>query len=247
MKINFYSWKLLWVVCAVIFLQGCDSDDDQNGGAYQSGVFVANEGGFGSGNATVTFYDPTSKIVAQNIFKNAGGLFAGDVLQSITLDGDNAYLVLNGSNAIEVVNNNTFKTVKTFTAPALDKPRYVEVIDDEAYISVWGPYDENYSLIDSYILVVDAKTYAVIDTIDTDEGVENMLYDGDHLFASNYNFGSSNSLAVIDPTDHSLVDQLTLAEGPAGMTLDVNNKLWVITTGTYEGHDGKLFRINPRW
>ncbi len=29
------------------------------------------------------------------------------------------------------------------------------------------------------------------------------------------------------------------------MVLDVNNKLWVISTGTYAGNDGKLFRVDP--
>jgi DNA-binding beta-propeller fold protein YncE len=110
---------------------------------------------------------------------------------------------------------------------------------------VWGAYDANFSLIDSYILVVDATTLSVVDKIDTDEGVENLLYNGSRLFASNYNFGSSNTLAVIDPSNNELIDQIELADGPAGMVLDANNKLWVITEGTYAGNDGKLFRINP--
>jgi YVTN family beta-propeller protein len=237
--------KFLLLVCAVVFLQNCDSDDDLVKGEYQSGVLVMNEGGFGSNNATVTHFNPSSHSLAQNIFKNAGGQFAGDVLESMAMDGDKGYLVLNGSNAIEIINHNTFQSITTFTDSDLDKPRYVQVINGKAYISVWGPYDANYSLVDSYILVVDTESLSVVDKIDTDEGVENLLYYGNRLFASNYNYGASSTLAVIDPTNNTVIDQVDLAEGPAGMVLDSKNKLWVITEVTFDGNDGKLFRINP--
>ncbi len=59
--------------------------------------------------------------------------------------------MLNGDSKIEITDEETFKLENTLTAPAIDKPRYVEVIGNKAFISVWGPYDETYSLIDSYV------------------------------------------------------------------------------------------------
>lgn len=241
MKIQFTF--LMLAMTAIVFLPGCESDDESPQ-EYKSGVLVVNEGGFGAGTGTVVHYDPSSGATHDNIFKNAQG-FAGDVLQSITLTGDRAYLVLNGDNKIEIADPVTFSSEETFTAPALVMPRYVEIIDDKAFISVWGEYDDNYSLVDSYVLVVDPETLAVLDTIDTDEGVENMAYNGGYLFASNNNFGYSSTLAVIDPEDNSLVDQIDLSSGPAGMVFDKNGKLWVVTEGTYQGNDGMLFRVNP--
>jgi hypothetical protein len=241
MKTNFY-WAVL-LLASVLFVQSCDSDDDDDVQEYDEGLLIVNEGGFGAGNGTVTYVDARGKVT-QNIFKKAEG-FAGDVLQSLTVTDDHAYLVLNGDNKIEIADEETFSPENTLTAPAIDKPRYVEVINGKAFISVWGPYDENYTLIDSYVLVVNAETLNPIDTIDTEEGVEHLLYDGNYLFASNYNFGASKTLAVINPADHELVDQIELDWGPADMVLDKNGKLWVITTGTSEGNDGKLFRINP--
>jgi hypothetical protein len=237
--------KFLLCVSVAVMLLACDSDNDPVKGEYQSGVLIANEGGFTANNGSVTYFNPSTKLTSQNIFKNSAGLFAGGVLQSISIDGDRGYLVLNASNTIEIVNHNTFESVATFTAVELDKPRYVQVIDDKAYISVWGAYDANYSLVDSYVLVVDTKTLSVVDKIDTDEGVDNLLYNGSRLFASNNNFGNSSTVAVIDPSNDELIDQVELAAGPAGMVLDTNNKLWVITQGTYAGSDGKLFRLNP--
>jgi hypothetical protein len=251
MKMRLSLW--LMALCVVLVLQRC-SDDDQTtptptpepaepGPFEKAGVLVANEGGFGSGNATLSFYDGTS--LQGNIFKNAGGQFAGDVLQSVTIDGDKAYLVLNGSNAIEVANSGTFKGKATFTHKLLDKPRNISIINGKAYVSVWGPYAEDgFTLTDSYVLIADTSTWSLIDTLRTDEGTDDLLYGGKYLFASNNNFGGSSTLAVVDPAKNELVDQLELAPAPAGMVLDANKKLWVVTQGTYS-QDGKLFRINP--
>ncbi len=138
------------------------------------------------------------------------GTFPGDVLPNpITIDGDNGYLVLNGSNKIEIIDDNTFKSKSTFTDKLLDKPRYLQVINGKAYISVWGPYDANFSLTGSYVLVIDTKTLQVVTSIATDPGVENLLYNSKYLFASNNNFGGSNTVSVIDPATANTLGEKT--------------------------------------
>ncbi|GHM99417.1 hypothetical protein WSM22_09070 [Cytophagales bacterium WSM2-2] len=235
--------SVLALAFTVLFLAGCQQKDVIKG-KYQSGVLVANEGGFGSANGDVTYYNSNGTI-QQAIFNAVNGTFAGDVLQSITIDGDAGYLVLNGSNKIEVVDDNTFTRKSTITDTQLDKPRYLQVINGKAYVSVWGAYNSTFSLIDSYILVFDTKTLAFVKKIDTDEGTENLLYNGQYLFASNYNFGGSSTVNVINPSTNESIQKITLSPGPGGMVLDSNGKLWVITSGSYHGNDGKLYRINP--
>lgn len=230
----------------LLIFQRCDDDSHEPKGKYSGGAVIVNEGGFGSANGTVTYVDLAGGKAEQNIFRNAGGDFAGDVVQSITFKEDRGYLVVNGDNKIEIVDSNTFESLGTIEDPDLDKPRCVEVVGDKAYISVWGPYEDGgYSLVDSYVLVVDLKSNQVIKKIETDEGTENLLYGGKYLFASNYNFGASNSVAVIDPLNNTLVKHITLASGPSGSVLDANGKLWVLCTGDFGASNGSLFRINP--
>lgn len=237
--------KILVLLFFVIFTSSCDDEDSGPKGKYEDGAIVINEGGFGAANGTITHFNTVSGEVEQNIFRNAGGDFAGDVVQSITFEDDKGYVVVNGDNKIEIVNGNTFESLGTIENEAIDKPRYVEVINNKAYISVWGPYEDGgYSLVDSYVLVIDLSNNTVIKKIQTDEGTENLIQAGNYLFASNNNFGGSNSLAVIDPTNNTLVDQITLASGPAGLVTDVNGKLWVICAGDYGASNGQLFRIN---
>ncbi|MBS1489926.1 MAG: hypothetical protein JSS93_05330 [Bacteroidetes bacterium] len=242
MKINLKCGVFVWIIVTLV---SCNKSSDPVKGKYQTGVLVANQGKFGSANGDVTYYNPATSLAEQNIYKNVNGSFSGDVLQSVTLDGDAGYLVLNGSNKIEVVNSNTFSLTGTFTDPKLDKPQYLSVINGKAYVSVWGPYDNQYNLVKSYLVVLNTKTLQLVDTITTDLGVGNLLYNGKYLFASNNNFGSSNTLSVIDPSIDKRINQLRLSAGPAGMVLDANSKLWVIATGTYGGNNGALYRVNP--
>jgi DNA-binding beta-propeller fold protein YncE len=229
----------------LLFLQSCD-DEPKPKGKYESGAIIVNEGGFGSANGTLTYFDVATGSVEQNIFRNEGGAFAGDVVQSVTFSGEKGYVVINGDNKVEIVNGNTLERLETIESSDLDKPRYVEVIGDKAYISVWGPYEDGgYALIDSYVLVVDLTNNTVIKKIETDEGTENLLFGGTYLFASNHNFGGSNSVAVIDPTSNTLVKHIELTSGPAGSVLDANGKLWVICTGDFGASNGQLFRIHP--
>jgi hypothetical protein len=241
MKMNMRYFLFLVLVSA---LTACHDDEKAPKGKYELGVVVVNEGGFGASNGTLTHFNSTSGEAEQNIFKSTGSQFAGNVVQSLTIAGDKGYIVVNGDNKIQIVNAKTFEGISTITNSDIVAPRYVQVIDNKAYISVWGPYDDNYSLIDSYVLVYDLNTNATVKKIDTDEGVENLVYNGEKLFASNYNFGGSSTVAVINPSDNTLVKQIEVGPGPAGMVIDNNKKLWVITSGTYQGNDGKLSRIN---
>jgi hypothetical protein len=240
MKVNIRYYTCVFF--AILFMS-CEEDEGPKG-KYEDGVIVVNEGGFGDSNGTLTHYNPDTKEAQQNVFRSSGSDFAGDVVQSLNIENDKAYIVVNDDNKIEVANANTFEAISTITHSDIEKPRYVEVINQKAYISVWGPYDKFYSLIDSYVLVYDLKTNQVIKKIDTNEGVQNLTYDGKRLFALSYEYGGSSTLAVIDPNDDSLVEQIEIGPGSSAMVLDNNGKLWVIISGTDEGNDGTLIRIN---
>lgn len=240
MKVN-----ICYFLIALTFVSVSCQDDEKSVKEYNEGVFIVNEGTFLGGNGTITYYNEDSEETAQNIFINDEGDFAGDVAQSMIFHGDKAYIVINGDHKIEVADATTFKSIQTITDVEIDKPRYIEIIDNKAYISVWGAYNEFFSLIDSYVLVYDLESDEVIETIDTDEGTENLLYNGTRLFASNFDYGASNTVAAIDPTTNSLIDHVEVGAGPAGMTLDANGKLWVICVGAWDAENGQLFRINP--
>jgi YVTN family beta-propeller protein len=244
MKMKSFLW--LSALCALLVFQRCSDDDAPTASnPLNGGVLVANEGGFLKANATVTYYNPETDSIAQNIYRNAGGQYAGDVLQSITLTDDRAYLVLNGSNAVEIADAKTFARVGTFTNPELLMPRYMEVINGKGYVSFWGSYAAEGGLEGSAIQVVNLQTLQVEKTIDTNDGVETLLYNGRYLFVANNNLGIGNTVSAIDPATNAVVKDITVGDGPSGMVTDADGKLWVITTGGYGATSGDLYRIHP--
>jgi YVTN family beta-propeller protein len=248
------KFKLLSAFIITLTVMSCDKKNDAVKGEYQSGVFVANVGQFGHANGDITYYNPSSGVIGDNIYHNVNGSFAGDAVQSIAVDGDNGYIVASASNTVEIVNANTFKLSSTFTNPLLINPRYLAVINGKAYVSTWGSYDANYSLTKSYVLVFDTKSKLLVDTIGTDLGAENVLYNGKYLFVSKDNYSGSTTVSVIDPSSDKQIKKINLPSNPSGLVVDANSKLWVITNGTgsydvdynYIGNnDGALYRINP--
>lgn len=219
----------------------CSDDSGEPKGKYESGAFIVSEGGFGNSNATISHYNVTTGEVDQSILK-VQGAFAGDVAQSLSFSTDRGYIVLNGDNKIQVVDADTFEEINVIAGTDVISPRYALEINGKVYISVWGPYDDNFALIDSYVLVYDIETNAIIKKIDTDEGSENLFYNGTYLFVTNYNYGASNTMDIIDPETNTALDRLTLSPGPAGIVEDENGMIWVVSS---DWISGKLHRIDP--
>src|SRR6478736_7949612 len=142
MKMRYVS-----IVLVAVFAVGCNKDEKPKG-QYEHGVFIVNEGGFSS-NGSVTFFNQTTSEAEQNILKLNANNFAGTFAQSLVFKDEKGYLVLNGDNKIAIVDANTLESLGTVSDPAIVAPRYVEIINNKAYISVAGPYDSNFSLVDS--------------------------------------------------------------------------------------------------
>src|SRR5688572_249838 len=115
---------ILTAIAGSLLFVSCSDDDNKDvpSGAYDNGILILNQGGFGKGNASVSFLSEAMTI-ENNIFStvNSGDLL-GDTGQDMGLEGDLAYIVLNVSNKIQIVNRYTFAKVGTITT-GLTNPR----------------------------------------------------------------------------------------------------------------------------
>jgi Tfp pilus assembly protein PilP len=222
--------SLLFLTAGIMFMTSCEKDDVSapvEKGDYTNGIFVLNEGNFGSGNSSVTFVDQDLTSSTNNIYKNLnGGASLGDTAQDLAFYGDYAYIVLNVSNTIEVVDRNTFEAVATIDSE-LNNPRNIAFQEDLAYVTNWGdPSNPD----DDYVAVYQTEDFSFINSIAVAEGPEAIVSEAGKLYVAHmggYNF--NNKISVIDVSDNS-VEIVQVGDVPNSIEVE-NGYLWVLSGG----------------
>jgi YVTN family beta-propeller protein len=235
--------SLLFALSSMLILASCDKYDDPDpAGHWSNSVFIVNEGPFQNGTGTVMAYDRVTGEVSADLFEAANGRPLGNIVQSMYVYEDKAFIIVNNSNKIEVVNLDDFKSVATIENLIL--PRYFLVYDDEkAYVTCW----------DSTVKVIDMADYSIKSSIKVGAGPDEMLLVDDQLFVVNSGgFGVDNKVSVINTNTDLLTRNITVGDRPASIVKDANNTIWVLCSGKgWNGFpdpsdtEGHLIRFSP--
>ena len=207
------------------------------------GLFILNEGNFQYGNATLSYYDPLSGKVDNEVFFRANGMKLGDVAQSMTMYGGRGWIVVNNSHVIFAIDPVTFK--EKGRIENLTSPRYIMFLSDEkAYVT---------QLWDNRIFIVNPSDYSISGYIEVpgmemgNGSTEQMVRYGRYVFCNCWSY--QNRIIKIDTYTDEVVAQLEVGIQPASLALDRDDKLWTITDGGYEdspyGHEAPaLYKID---
>ena len=234
------------VVLCFAALTGCmkwDYGKVEDFRASGSGLFIMNEGNFQYGNATLSYYDPETKTVENEVFYRANGMKLGDVAQSMVVRDGVGWVVVNNSHVIFAIDVDTFKEVGRITG--FTSPRYIHFLSDEkAYVTqVWDPR----------IFIVNPKKYEITGYIDCPGmdfetgSTEQMVQYGRYVYVNCWSY--QNRILKIDTVTDEVVGELTVGIQPTSLVMDKNFKLWTITDGGYSGspygHEApSLYRID---
>lgn len=222
-------------------LISCHDSDTKPKGQFEKGVFVVNEGNYSDTDGSVSFYNRDNGETTQDLFGlENNGRILGSVVQSMTIDGDLAYVPVNNDKKMEVVNVNTF--VSAYTLEDLKLPRYFTVISGKGYLTEWVNFTDS-----GRVSVIDLNKHTVVSSVKTDYGAENLVGLNGKLFVSN-NF--TNTVSVIDLSTMKVVKTITVGDSPGAFIVDKNNKLWVLCGGGSDVNyaplnNGTLDMINP--
>lgn len=217
-----------------LLLNSCSSDDnivDPDGpqveGDYTEGFFVLNEGGIGKNNSTITYISNDFSITETEIFSKVNDQSIGDTGQNIAFHEDYAFIVMNYSNLIHIVNRYSMELVHTIEN-GLSYPRDVAIYNDHIYVTNWGDgFDAN----DDYIAIYDLKNYEATGTISVEEGPELIIAENDKLYVNlqgGYNF--NNKIVVIDPVSNSIEKSIEVGDVPNSLEIE-DGYLWVMSGG----------------
>ncbi|MEC5166200.1 hypothetical protein RCH18_001936 [Flavobacterium sp. PL11] len=224
----------LGIFASTILLTSCTNDDSIDNnialGAYDNGVLVLNEGNFGTPNAAVS-YISNDYMVVNNIFGiENGDKKLGDVAQSMSFVGDKAFIVINNSNVVEVVNRYTFKSIATITEN-LKKPRYSVVLNGKLYVT---------NSSSKSLTVYDAKTFSYLETISIGKTTEKIITANGKLYVMNGAFGSGNAVTVVNPKSNNAMSVITVENGVNSIE-EKNGAVYVLCGNSAKS---KLFKIN---
>lgn len=242
-----FSKLVLIALVSSVFFVSCTNDNDDKDvplGNYDNGALILNQGGFGKGNASVSYLSDDFITQQNNIFSLVNPTITlGDTGQDIGFNGDLAFIVLNVSNKIEVVNRYTMKQVATIST-GLDNPRYIAFSNGKGFVTNWG---DGGNSADDYVAVVNLSNYSIT-KIAVAEGPERIVADNNKLYVAHkggYGFGST--ISVINATTNVVSTTIKVGDVPNSLEMS-NGSLYVICEGkpSYSGTEtaGSFMKLN---
>lgn len=222
MKRDFLKIAGFALVSSLIFT-ACDKDEENASLQFSNATLVVCEGNFEKNEGSIDAI--VSGKVEQDIYSSINEAPLGDVVQSLTIINDKAYIVVYNSQKIEVADANTFKNIGTIKG--FSYPRYViEANENEIFVSNGNGYEDN------YIYVVNTLSLEKTDSIAAGIGPNTMVASNGKLFIANMGgWSTANTVTVIDINTKKIEKNITVGDIPSDMEVDAEGNIIVLCKG----------------
>lgn len=181
------------------------------------GVFITSEGGFGHSNASLTYWSYADGKVIANVFDTLSNPKLGDVCQSMSLFNGKAYVVVNNSGKIEMMDPKTLRSVATISG--LNSPRYFLGLNDKAYVTDFKA---------NAVTVLNLSSNTVSKNIPCKGWTEELLLAENRVFVTNL---AKEYVYVINTATDAIEDSIRVGFGSGSIKRDKNGKIWVLCGG----------------
>ena len=214
------------------------------------GVFVLNEGNMGTNKASVDYFDYSNGKYYLNLFPSTNPditLGLGDTGNDIQVWNGKVYIVVNGSNLVEVVDGKSFKHVASVTIPS---PRSIAFNGNYAYVTSYAdPSDTSgASLTKGSVYRINLNTNTVEGTVTVGYQPEGIACSNGRLFVANsggYMYPDyDHTVSVIDPALMTVEKAIDCGLNLGKVALDANGNLFVVSTGNYSTVQSKIYVVN---
>ncbi len=202
---------------------------------YNQGFLIANEGNYGESNASVSYFDFGTHQVTNGIYSAVNDEPLGDILQHIGLHNDKAYLVINNSDKVVIVDRTTFQKLATIT-DGISQPRYVAFADNKYFVT-----NSASKMITVYDVATNNKVAEIAST--GDKIIENIVSIGNKIFVMQAKpWEKGNSIMVIDAVNHTALETITVNDSLQWIYA-TDDKLYALCSD--ESPHTDFYEINP--
>jgi len=206
---------------------------------YSNGLFIMNEGNFGTTNGDISFLDYDSDVLYEDVFQTENTSEEGfDVLQDFKLFDGSAFFLTKGSanEKLVIADANTFILSTTIDLDGVGPQSVTIISDSKAYVSCTN---------DPTLRILDLTEDSISGSVGSSLGSFSAQ---DYIMLHNslaYIF-MGDKLGIIDIELDSAYNEILLPDAEvacSGMILE-GDKLYVLTNSGWSGNESRLFRVD---
>lgn len=222
--------KLVLSLALLAFVSSCSNVDDSSDNnevpniekPYANGILITNEGNFTSSNAEISFISNDLNLTYNKIFAaNNNNLNLGDVAQFIGTNGNLAYIVMNNSNTIQIVDRYTFKKVNQITEK-LNAPRAIAFSNEKIYVT---------NANDNTVTIYSETTFSYVKSVSLDFQPEQLVATSNYIYVQSSPFATGNAVEIINTSSDTNTKDLNFEVSLNGITTD-GNSVYVLASNS---------------
>jgi hypothetical protein len=214
------------------------------------GFYLVNEGNLYMNKASLDYVDFTTGSYRKNIYNQANpevtkGL--GDVGNDVGVYGSKLYIVVNGSNKVEVLNAKTGKRIQQID---IINCRYITFSKGKAYVSAYLGQVGDPKAPNGIVAEIDTTLLKETKRVEVGRQPEEMAVIGNNLYIANSggytpeNYEST--ISVVDLETFKETKRIAVAINLHRLKADRYGDLYVTSRGDYLSIPSKLYVINTQ-
>ena len=226
-----------------LLLYSCDKNPEpvNTNNEIKNGALVLCEGLFQHNNSQLSYIDFENQEVENGFFLNRVERQLGDTGNDIKRYGDKIYIVVNVSSTIEVIDAQSFESLKQISMTAggtAKQPRNIDFYKNHAFVSCF----------DGFVDVIDTLSLELTQRIQVGTNPDQLLVIGHKLYVSNsggLNYPQMDStVSIIDLNSLNEIKKMNIGLNPGPICADDVGNAFIICRGNYGNIPSKLIKID---
>jgi hypothetical protein len=221
---------LLLATTLTVSVTGCDltgSEDDGGSTVATTGAYIGNQGNFGDGNGSLSFFDPETRRVESSAITGLNSIVQGIAVRDTSL-----YVMANSAGRIDVYSSEDLSQTGQLTG--LNGPRYLTFAGPSmAYVTDQQPFTSPDP--DSIrVLNLSGRQPQLEESIAVPGTAEGITTAGDHVYAALGAFGESSLVADVNVNQSSLTQTIDVGCASRYLVADQSSDVFVLCSNKAE-------------